>query len=194
MSSYLAESSQDIVISQAYQTTDSGDPWPFTDDDFDRPLPSLDALTKAALATHRLCQASAFTHAFFGGFELAILGNTRGTKDVDVEIARPSGRSGAFERVHAAFTNDPEFMVLEGVTPDGVSCAFAHRYSKILFRLFLNSGKRIEVFESRYFDIGRVIPTICTHASPLSFFILSICLSPEPSTLNGGKTYWCFHG
>lgn len=77
---------------------------------------------------------------------MALLGNPRGTKDVDVEIALAGGGGsgsggGGIEKVWAAFKNDPEFMVFEseGTSPDGVSSS--PRYSiSILLRLLFSWG------------------------------------------------------
>jgi len=83
-----------------------------------RPLPPIEQLSKAALATHRVCVENSLTHAFFGGFQCQTLGRIRGTKDVDVEIAKPlfSG----YSKVFNAFARDAEFRVLLGTRRDAV--------------------------------------------------------------------------
>lgn len=83
-----------------------------------RPLPSIEQLSKAALATHRVCVENSLTHAFFGGFQCQTLGRIRGTKDVDVEIAKPL--FGGYSKVFNAFARDAEFRVLLGTRRDAV--------------------------------------------------------------------------
>jgi hypothetical protein len=95
----------------------------YADDEVvERPLPTIEQLSKAALATHRVCVANSLAHAFFGGFQCQMLGRARGTKDVDVEIAKPL--LGGFAKVFDAFVRDSEFRVIQGTRQDAVCYAF----------------------------------------------------------------------
>lgn len=83
-----------------------------------RALPSVEQLSRAALAVHKVCVVNSIPHAFFGGFELVMLGRKRGTKGVDVEIARST--PGGVDKIVNAFRNSGEFRVLAGNRDDAV--------------------------------------------------------------------------
>jgi len=75
-------------------------------------------LDVAAIAVHHVLTESKFDHSFFGGYQLQIMGNTRGTKDVDVVVKRPL--FDGFKKVKRAFVDNPDFMVLDGERTDGI--------------------------------------------------------------------------
>jgi hypothetical protein len=75
-------------------------------------------LDLAALAVHRVLTDKGFTHIFFGGYELQVMGHERGTKDVDVLVKKPFFNG--FDKVKQAFVDDSEFLVIEGNRSDAV--------------------------------------------------------------------------
>jgi len=75
-------------------------------------------LARAALAVHDVLERNSLAHVFLGGFELVLLGNTRGTKDIDVEVAKPFIRG--FQKVREAFEADEAFLVFNGTTEEGI--------------------------------------------------------------------------
>lgn len=72
----------------------------------------------AAIALHRVLEQNNFDHTFFGGYQLQLMGQYRGTKDVDVVVKKPMFNG--FEKVKQAFVDDPEFMVIDGNRTDGI--------------------------------------------------------------------------
>lgn len=82
-------------------------------------------LAQAALAVHDVLQRNSLSHVFLGGFELVLLGNTRGTKDIDVEVAKPFIRG--FQRVRDAFEADEAFLVFNGTTEEGVCISLPYQ-------------------------------------------------------------------
>lgn len=77
-----------------------------------------DRLDMAAIALHRVLEQNNFDHAFFGGYQLLLMGQNRGTKDVDVVVKKPMFNG--FEKIKQAFVDDPEFMVFDGNRTDGI--------------------------------------------------------------------------
>lgn len=77
-----------------------------------------DRLDMAAIALHRVLEQSNFDHAFFGGYQLLLMGSTRGTKNVDVVVKKPMFNG--FEKVKQAFVDDREFMVIDGNRTDAI--------------------------------------------------------------------------
>jgi len=75
-----------------------------------------DRLDAAARATHNLLQASSFSHIFGGGYQLLMMGNTSGTKDVDVYVSSNASK------VKKALQDDSNnFGVIDG-TEKGEEC------------------------------------------------------------------------
>ena len=77
-----------------------------------------DRLDMAAIALHRVLKQSKFDHRFLGGYQLQLMGSTRGTKGVDVVVKKPMFNG--FEKVKQAFVDDSEFMVFDGNRTDGI--------------------------------------------------------------------------
>ncbi|KAI9451482.1 hypothetical protein F5148DRAFT_544894 [Russula earlei] len=77
-----------------------------------------DHLDLAAIAVHRILTDKGLNHVFLGGYELVVMGSSRGTKDVDVAVKKPLFNG--FEKVKQAFINDSEFMVIEGNRTDAI--------------------------------------------------------------------------
>ena len=75
-------------------------------------------LDMAAIALHRVLEQNSFDHTFFGGYQLQLMGQNRGTKDVDVVVKKPMFNG--FEKVKRVFVDDPEFMVFDGNRTDGI--------------------------------------------------------------------------
>jgi len=86
-----------------------------------------DRLDLAAIAVHRVLTNQKFNHSFFGGYELEIMGNIRGTKDVDVVVKRPLFNG--FKKVKQAFVDDMEFLVMDGNSTSGIRAI--HSPSKV---------------------------------------------------------------
>ncbi|RDB25571.1 hypothetical protein Hypma_006230 [Hypsizygus marmoreus] len=76
-------------------------------------------LNTAAAAVHRLLTTRKLEHAFFGGFQMGLLGSSRGTKDIDVAVRKPFLHG--FEKVKQAFVEDSEFKVFDGNRTDCVN-------------------------------------------------------------------------
>jgi hypothetical protein len=73
------------------------------------PQIAQDRLDAAAKATHILLQTKGFSHIFAGGYQLLIMGNKRGTKDVDVYVSSNAAK------VKKALREDSEnFRVIDG--------------------------------------------------------------------------------
>ncbi|KAG5643088.1 hypothetical protein DXG03_001584 [Asterophora parasitica] len=79
----------------------------------------MSRLNKAAVGVHRLLNSRRLEHAFLGGYELALLGSTRGTRDIDVAVKKPflSG----FEKVKEAFVDHADFLVFDGNRTDCIN-------------------------------------------------------------------------
>lgn len=76
-------------------------------------------LNRAAASVHRLLTARKFEHAFFGGYQLGLLGSTRGTRDIDVAVKKPF--LNGFDKVKQAFVDDSDFLVFNGNRTDCVN-------------------------------------------------------------------------
>ncbi|KAF5379813.1 hypothetical protein D9615_005785 [Tricholomella constricta] len=76
-------------------------------------------LNKAAAGVHRLLNSRKLEHAFFGGYQLALLGSTRGTRDIDVAVKKPFLHG--FDKVKQAFVDDDDFLVFDGNRTDCVN-------------------------------------------------------------------------
>lgn len=117
-----------------------------------------DLLAQAALSVHALLTRNGLAHVFLGGFELALLGFDRGSKDIDVEVEKPFFKG--FEKVRDAFRADPSFAVFDGSRHDGVCIlvlAF-HSPTDDLFRFALYGDRPLGLISS------------CGTALPLSTF------------------------
>ena len=99
----------------------------------------------AAIALHHVLEQNNFDHTLFGGYQLQLMGNIRGTKDVDVVVKKPMFNG--FEKVKQAFADDPEFMVFDGNCTDGIRAIHSpsgagvdsKRHSNVLIGILHNS-------------------------------------------------------
>ncbi|KAG5652608.1 hypothetical protein H0H81_004390 [Sphagnurus paluster] len=76
-------------------------------------------LNKAAASVHRLLVSRKLEHAFFGGYQLVLLGSTRGTRDIDVAVKKPFIHG--FDKVKQAFVDSYNFLVFDGNRKDCIN-------------------------------------------------------------------------
>ena len=78
-----------------------------------------DKLLNVARRVHTALKAKDLTHSFLGGLEMILLGSSRTTKDVDVEIKKQMFSLNNLKTIKAAFSDSSLFRVMDGSLDDG---------------------------------------------------------------------------
>lgn len=80
---------------------------------------STDKLLNVARRVHTALKAKNLAHSFLGGLEIILLGSSRTTKDVDVEVKKQMFSVDNLETIRAAFSDSSLFLVMDGSSDDG---------------------------------------------------------------------------
>lgn len=79
-----------------------------------------DRIKIACILVHDLLNSMGIDHIFMGGFQLVLLGASRMSRDIDVEVSIPGGDA-SYEKIKNAFRARGDLLLFEGAHDLNVS-------------------------------------------------------------------------